>query len=145
LVRRRILNGDRFKALLGDAKRNHQSKWQPARRFENWRLATGGTILKNLHWAVRVRGEPHPYRPPLETGAIASWLASEVELVLLARPLDWRIAQSGDADAAWQSTFDSSLHKSRCKEGERYGHVDLPHAAPLALGHPFDVRVRQAR
>jgi hypothetical protein len=51
----------------------------------------------------------------------------------------WRVAQSGDANAAWQSPFDGGLHKSGCKEGERYGHVDLTCAAPLALCDTFDV------
>ena len=37
-------------------------------------------------------------------------LTDETEHRCLAGPLDWRIAQAGDADAAWQSTFDSSLH-----------------------------------
>jgi len=35
------------------------------------------TILKNLPRMVRVRGQHHPYRPPFETGAIASWLAAD--------------------------------------------------------------------
>jgi hypothetical protein len=65
----------------------------------------------------------------------------ETEHRCLAGPLDGRIAQAGDADAVWQSTFDSSLHKIRCKESERYGHVDLAHAALLALGDAFHVRV----
>ena len=58
---------------------------------------------------------------------------------MLAGQLDGRIAQAGDADATWQSTFDSSLHKIRCKESEGYGHVDLAHAALLALSDAFHV------
>ena len=58
---------------------------------------------------------------------------SQTEHRVLARPLDGCIAQSGDADAAWQSTFDRGLHKSGRKEGERYRHIDLAHAAPLAI------------
>ena len=65
----------------------------------------------------------------------------ETEHRRLAGPLDGRIAQAGDADAVWQSTFDSSLHKIRCKKSERYGHVDLAYAALLALSDAFHVRV----
>ena len=57
---------------------------------------------------------------------------------MLARPLDWRIAQSGDADATWQSTFNGRLHKIGCKEGERYCHVDLAYAASFAFRDAFD-------
>ena len=38
---------------------------------------------------------------------------------VLARPFDWSIAQSGDADAAWQSALDGSPHEIGGKEGER--------------------------
>ena len=57
---------------------------------------------------------------------------------MLARPLDWRIAQSGDADAAGKPTFDGGLHKIGREEGERDCHVDLAYAAPLALRDAFD-------
>jgi hypothetical protein len=60
---------------------------------------------------------------------------------VLARPLDWSIAQSGDADAAWQSALDGSPHESGGKEGEGDGHVDLSYAAALALGDAFRVCV----
>src|SRR5256885_12807316 len=61
----------------------------------------------------------------------------QAEHGVLARPLGWRIAQSGDADTAWQSTCDRGPDKIGRKEGERDGHVDLPSAAPLALGDTF--------
>jgi hypothetical protein len=34
----------------------------------------------------------------------------QTEHRMLARPLDWRIAQSGDADPTWQSTFNGGPH-----------------------------------
>ena len=61
---------------------------------------------------------------------------------VLARPLDRSIAQSGDADAAWQSALDRSPHEIGGKEGEGNGHVDLSYAAPLALGDAFSIGVR---
>jgi hypothetical protein len=64
---------------------------------------------------------------------------SQAEHCVLARPLDWRIAQSGNADTAWQSAIDGSPHEIGCKEGERYGHVDLPHAATLSLRDAFHI------
>ena len=54
--------------------------------------------------------------------AIRARLTDETEHRCLAGPLDWRIAQAGDADTEWQSTFDSGLHKSRCKESKRNYH-----------------------
>ncbi len=59
-----------------------------------------------------------------------------------ARPLDWSIAQSGDADAAWQSALDGSPHEIGGKEGQGDCHVDLSYAAPLALRNAFRICVR---
>ena len=61
---------------------------------------------------------------------------------VLARPLDWSIAQSGDADAAWQSALDGSPHEIGGKEGQGDCHVDLSYAAPLALRNAFRICVR---
>src|SRR5436189_2532559 len=61
----------------------------------------------------------------------------QAEHGVLARPLGWRMAQSGDANTAWQSTCDSGPDQIGRQEGERDGHVDLPCAAPLALGDAF--------
>jgi hypothetical protein len=61
---------------------------------------------------------------------------------VLARPLDWSIAQSGDADAAWQSALDGSPHEIGGEESEGDGHVDLSYAAPLALGDAFRICIR---
>jgi hypothetical protein len=57
---------------------------------------------------------------------------------VLARPLDWRIAQSGDANPTGESTFNGRLHKIGRNEGKRYCHVDLAYAAPFALRDAFD-------
>jgi hypothetical protein len=57
---------------------------------------------------------------------------------VLARPLDWRIAQSGDADPTGESTFNGRLHKIGRNEGKRYCHVDLAYAAPFAFRDAFD-------
>jgi hypothetical protein len=58
---------------------------------------------------------------------------------MLASPLDWGIAQSGDADAAWQLAIDSSLDETGREEGERQSHVDLPNAATLSLRDAFHI------
>jgi hypothetical protein len=52
---------------------------------------------------------------------------------VLAGPVGWRITQSGDADAAWQASLDGGRNQVGSKEGERYGHVDLPYAVPFSL------------
>jgi hypothetical protein len=56
---------------------------------------------------------------------------------LLARPLDRRIAQSGDADAAWQSPFDGRFDEIGREECERDRHIDLAYAASLAFCDAF--------
>ena len=61
----------------------------------------------------------------------------QAEHGVLARPLHWRIAQSGDADTAWQSTCDSSPDQIGRQESERDGHVGLAQTASLALGDAF--------
>jgi hypothetical protein len=66
----------------------------------------------------------------------------ETECLELSAPFGWQIAETLDADAAGQTTFESRLDKIGGKEGERDGHVDLPDAAFLAsakfcgCGHP---------
>ena len=55
----------------------------------------------------------------------------------LAGPFGGRIAQTGNADAAWQSSFNGSLHEFRCEERERDRHVDLSNAAVLARSDAF--------
>jgi hypothetical protein len=109
----------------------------PVRAFRLWNRAIGLARL----FAPIVSGVRGPV-PGAALGNDTSRSAStsQPQHRLLARPFDRRIAQSGDADAAWQAAFDGSLHKSGCKEGERYRHVDLTYAAPLASGDAFDVR-----
>ena len=114
----------------------------------NWRGARGRAVSGTGQFALAGLFAPvvSGVRKPVPGAGIAiatsrARSTDQTEHRILARPLDWRIAKAGDADAAWQSTFDSSLHKIRCKESERYGHVDLAHAALLALGDAFDVRV----
>lgn len=87
-------------------------------------------------------GSSNPF--PARTSQLTpAWARStgHTEHRLLAGPFDWRIAQWSDADAPGRSAFDSGLYKGRCKKSERFGHVDLEHAAPLSLGDAFDVRV----
>ena len=60
---------------------------------------------------------------------------------MLARPLGWRIAQSGDANTAWQSTCDSGPDQIGGQEGERDGHVDLAYTAPFSLRDAFRICV----
>ena len=74
------------------------------------RLRNQALFLAGL-FALNVSG----IRKPVPGAGIAidtsrARLTDETEHRCLAGPLDWRIAQAGDADAAWQSTFDSSLH-----------------------------------
>jgi len=52
---------------------------------------------------------------------------------VLPGPFGGRIAQSGNSDAAWQPALDGGRNQVGSKEGERYGHVDLPHAVSLLL------------
>jgi hypothetical protein len=58
---------------------------------------------------------------------------------VLARPLDWRIAQSGDADTARQAAIDGSPHEIGREERKGDGHIDLPQAASLALCDAFHI------
>ena len=84
---------------------------------------TGGYVLFWLSGASSSEFCHQPVRP-----SIACWR----------RPLDWRIAQSGDADPTGESTFNGRLHKIGRNEGKRYCHVDLAYAAPFALRDAFD-------
>ncbi len=56
----------------------------------------------------------------------------ESERFKLSAPFSRRIAESLDAYAAGQATFNGCLDKIRREEGERDDHVDLPDAALLA-------------
>jgi hypothetical protein len=38
-------------------------------------------------------------------------------------PLDWRITQPLDSNAAWQTAFDRSAHEVWCEESQRDCHV----------------------
>jgi hypothetical protein len=57
------------------------------------------------------------------------------ERLELPAPFGRRIAKPLDADAAGQATFDGSLDQIGRKEGERYGHIDLPNAALFSDTH----------
>ena len=61
---------------------------------------------------------------------------------MLARPLCWRVAQTGDPDPARQPAIDGSSDQVGREEREGYGHVDLPQAAFLALRDALRIRRR---
>ena len=62
----------------------------------------------------------------------------QAEHRVLARPLSRSVAQTGDADAARQSSFDGSLHQFGREEGKRDRHVDLSNAAFVACSDLLD-------
>ena len=55
----------------------------------------------------------------------------ESERLKLPAPFSRRIAEPLDADAAGQAAFHGRFDKIGGQEGERDGHIDLPHAALL--------------
>ena len=69
------------------------------------------------------------------------WLfGTESQRLELLRPFGRRIAESLDADATGQASFDRCLDKVGREEGERDGHIDLPDAALLADADFLDCR-----
>ena len=67
---------------------------------------TGRAFRRLCLWHPQTRS----WRGSLSAKAKAT-STGQAEHGLLARPFDWSIAQSGNANAAWQSTFDASLHE----------------------------------
>jgi hypothetical protein len=97
----------------------------------------------NLSTLTRIRG---PINDGIEIGACAAAAqllrssraqrcrrlsVREPKHLVLARPRDRRVEEAGDADPAWQSTFDGSRDEARCEEGQRDRHVDVALAAGL--------------
>src|SRR5262249_47786353 len=100
---------------------------------QRWEFSASGANLASVSLARK-----NPFLAgALEMGGRRLELPRQAEHGVLAGPLDWRIAQTFDANTAWQSALDSRLHKIRCKERERYGDVDLTDSAALSLGNPF--------
>jgi hypothetical protein len=60
----------------------------------------------------------------------------------LSAPFCGSVAESLDANAARQATFDRCFDEVRCEERERDRHIDLSHAAFLACGDLLDVSDR---
>jgi hypothetical protein len=60
------------------------------------------------------------------------------EHLMLARPRDGRIEQTGDADAVRETTFQGGFDEVRCQECGRYRHVDVALAAGLPRGNVVD-------
>ena len=56
----------------------------------------------------------------------------------MAVPLGRSIAETSDADAPRQSSFDGSLHQPRRKERQRNRHIDLSNAALFARSNLLD-------
>jgi hypothetical protein len=54
-------------------------------------------------------------------------------------PFCWSIAQSLDANAARQTTFDCCSDEIWCEKGKRNGHVDLTRAAFLTCCDLLDI------
>ena len=64
----------------------------------------------------------------------------EPEHLMLARPIDRRVEQAGDADPVWQPTFDGGIDEARREEGQRDRHIDVALAAGLTCGDAVDRR-----
>ena len=56
----------------------------------------------------------------------------------MAAPLGRSIAETSDADASGQSSFDGSLHQRGREESQRNRHTDLSNAAFFARGNLID-------
>jgi hypothetical protein len=64
------------------------------------------------------------------------------EHLVLARPLGGHVGEAGHSHAMRQPAHDGRFHEIGRQEGKRDRHVDLPNAAPLALGDAFRICVR---
>ena len=64
------------------------------------------------------------------------------EHLVLARPLGGHVGEAGHSHAMRQPPRDGRFHEIGRQEGKRDRHVDLPNAAPLALGDAFRICVR---
>jgi hypothetical protein len=64
------------------------------------------------------------------------------EHLVLARPVGGHVGEAGHSHAMRQPPRDGRFHEIGRQEGKRDRHVDLPNAAPLALGNAFRICVR---
>ena len=63
---------------------------------------------------------------------------------MLARPLRWQFAESGDAHAVRETSFDRRLDEVGREEGKRDRHVDFARTAALACCNGFDSGIRNS-
>jgi hypothetical protein len=61
---------------------------------------------------------------------------------VLPRPLGGHVGEARHSHAMRQPSRDGRFHEIGRQEGKRDRHVDLPNAAPLALGDAFRIWVR---
>ena len=61
---------------------------------------------------------------------------------MLPRPLGGHVGEAGHSHTMRQPSRDGRVHEIGRQEGKRDRHVDLPNAAPLALGDAFRICVR---
>jgi hypothetical protein len=64
------------------------------------------------------------------------------EHLVLPRPLGGHVGEAGHSHAMRQPPRDGRFHEIGRQEGKRDRHVDLPNAAPLALGDAFRICAR---
>jgi hypothetical protein len=64
------------------------------------------------------------------------------EHLVLPRPLGGHVGEAGHSHAMRQPPRDGRFHEIGRQKGKRDRHVDLPNAAPLALGDAFRICVR---
>ncbi len=64
------------------------------------------------------------------------------EHLVLPRPRGGHVGEAGHSHATRQPPRDGRFHEIGRQEGKRDRHVDLPNAAPLALGDAFGICVR---
>jgi hypothetical protein len=64
----------------------------------------------------------------------------EPQHLLLTRPCDRCIEETGDTDSARKPTIDSSFDETRREESQRYRHADVALAACLPCGDGVDRR-----
>src|SRR5262249_20644167 len=91
------------------------------------------SILAPSLWALQTRSWRRPEYWMKTAGS-----NRQTEHCVLVGPLGRSIAQTSDADAARQSSFDGSLHEFGREERERDRHIDLSNAAFVARSKLLD-------
>ena len=75
-------------------------------------------------------------------GSNAGLRRRKSEHLVLPRPLGGHVGEARHSHATRQPPRDGRFHEIGRQEGKRDRHVDLPNAAPLALGNAFRICIR---